>query len=178
MRRHLADYYAAVGNFDFELGRILHVAEGLRLHPRQDRRRLLQRPGTGGGRPARADGQAEPVRAQRPRAVRRPRPRHPSRAPRALTYTPDLHPTLCELAGVPVAPTVETSSLVPLLRAGDAAEARPLARPFVCQVYKDVQRMVTDGRWKADPLLPLRRAARHRQRRPATVRPAAGPLGS
>jgi arylsulfatase A-like enzyme len=61
----------------------------------------------------------------------------------ALTYTPDLHPTLCELAGVPVAETVETRSLVPLLR-GDADRVRDR----VCQVYKDVQRMVCDGRWK------------------------------
>jgi arylsulfatase A-like enzyme len=61
----------------------------------------------------------------------------------ALTYTPDLHPTLCELAHVPPAQTVETRSLVPLLRgAGEGA------RRGVCQVYKDVQRMATDGRWK------------------------------
>ena len=84
--------------------------------------------------------------ARVPCIVRAPGIRPGRRA--GLTYTPDLHPTLCELAGVPIAPTVETSSLVPLLRAGDAAEGRPLARPFVCQVYKDVQRMVTDGRWK------------------------------
>jgi arylsulfatase A-like enzyme len=61
----------------------------------------------------------------------------------ALAYTPDLHPTLCELTGVPQAETVETRSLAPLLH-GVSADARR----SVCQVYKDVQRMVTDGRWK------------------------------
>ena len=61
----------------------------------------------------------------------------------ALTHTPDLHPTLCELAGVPRADTVETRSLVPLLHG-----AIDTHRPVVCQVYKDLQRMVTDGRWK------------------------------
>jgi arylsulfatase A-like enzyme len=61
----------------------------------------------------------------------------------ALTHTPDLHPTLCELAGVPRTATVETRSLVPLLDGATDSH-----RPVVCQVYKDVQRMVTDGRWK------------------------------
>ncbi len=60
-----------------------------------------------------------------------------------LTYTPELHPTLCALAGVPPAQTVETQSLVPLLE-GRADGIRD----SVCQVYKDVQRLVTDGRWK------------------------------
>jgi len=61
----------------------------------------------------------------------------------ALTHTPDLHPTLCELTGVPRAETVETRSLAPLLQGVTDSH-----RPVVCQVYKDVQRMVTDGRWK------------------------------
>jgi arylsulfatase A-like enzyme len=61
----------------------------------------------------------------------------------ALIYTPDLHPTLCELARVSRPETVETRSLVSLLGGVSAG-----ARRVVCQVYKDVQRMVTDGRWK------------------------------
>jgi arylsulfatase A-like enzyme len=64
-----------------------------------------------------------------------------------LIHTPDLHPTLCELTGLPTAATVETHSLVPLLRQGQAAPSVG-RRSYVCQVYKDAQRMVTDGRWK------------------------------
>jgi arylsulfatase A-like enzyme len=64
----------------------------------------------------------------------------------ALTYTPDLYPTLCQLAQVPVPPTVETSSLVPLLAGGTRGTGQ--VRESVCGVYKDVQRMVCDGRWK------------------------------
>ncbi|MGI8423704.1 MAG: sulfatase-like hydrolase/transferase [Chloroflexota bacterium] len=60
-----------------------------------------------------------------------------------LAHTPDLNPTLCELAGVEAAETVEARSLTPILR-GETERHRPT----VCQVYKDVQRMVTDGRWK------------------------------
>lgn len=54
----------------------------------------------------------------------------------------DVYPTLCELAEVPIPETVESRSLVPLLTT-DAPQ-----REFVCSLYKDVQRGISDGRWK------------------------------
>ncbi|MGH2367405.1 MAG: sulfatase/phosphatase domain-containing protein, partial [Chloroflexota bacterium] len=61
----------------------------------------------------------------------------------ALTYTPDLFPTLCDLAGIAIPDSVEARSLVPLLTG-----AEPRIRDTVFAVYKDMQRMVCDGRWK------------------------------
>lgn len=60
----------------------------------------------------------------------------------SLVYAFDLHATLCELAGLPAVPGVDSRSLRPLF----PAEAR--GRDTVGAAYLDCQRMVTDGRWK------------------------------
>jgi arylsulfatase A-like enzyme len=146
VRRHVADYYGMITHLDEWIGRVLDaLAETGRAGDTivvytADHGLAVGQHGLMGKQNLYEHS------ARVPCIVRAPGIRPGRRAD--LTYTPDLHPTLCELAGVPTAPTVETSSLVPLLRAGDAAEGRPPARPYVCQVYKDVQRMVTDGRWK------------------------------
>ena len=58
-----------------------------------------------------------------------------------MTY--DIYPTLCELAGVGVPESVESESLLPLLRGEKDA-----LHKTVYSHYKDIQRMVSDGRWK------------------------------
>jgi len=60
-------------------------------------------------------------------------------------YAHRLFATLCELAGVPVPMSVEASSLMPLLKGGEAAAAD---RPLHFAHYLDRQRMVKDARWK------------------------------
>jgi len=60
----------------------------------------------------------------------------------ALMQPLDLYATLCELAGVTVPAGLDSRSLVAAM-AGNGG-----GRPWVCSVYMDVQRMVTDGRWK------------------------------
>ena len=60
-----------------------------------------------------------------------------------LCYQLDLFPTLCDLLGLPVPPSVESSSLMPVIR-GEAARVR--ANQF--HAYMDVQRAVRDERWK------------------------------
>jgi arylsulfatase A-like enzyme len=54
----------------------------------------------------------------------------------------DLYATLCELAGVSAPAGLDSRSLVEAM-AGNGG-----GRQWVCSVYRDVQRMVTDGRWK------------------------------
>jgi len=54
----------------------------------------------------------------------------------ALTHTPDLYPTLCDLAGIAVPESVEAQSLF------------GPHRSVVCSAYKDVMRAASDGRWK------------------------------
>lgn len=60
-----------------------------------------------------------------------------------LTYQIDIFPTLCELAGIPIPSTVEGKSFKPLIDnpAGNHRET-------VYSLYRDIQRMVTDGEWK------------------------------
>ena len=62
---------------------------------------------------------------------------------RSLTYTYDIFPTLCELAGVPVPAQVDAESLLPLMDGSKHA-----VRDTVFTMYKEFQRSVTDGRWK------------------------------
>ncbi|MSU24285.1 MAG: sulfatase [Opitutus sp.] len=60
----------------------------------------------------------------------------------ALIQPLDLYATLCELAGVAAPAGLDSRSLVRAM-AGSGG-----GREFVCSVYMDGQRMVTDGRWK------------------------------
>jgi arylsulfatase A-like enzyme len=61
----------------------------------------------------------------------------------ALAHMHDLYPTLCELAGVNIPESVEGLSLATVIR-GEKKKVRDTA----FAVYKDVQRMVRDERWK------------------------------
>jgi arylsulfatase A-like enzyme len=61
----------------------------------------------------------------------------------AFAYLFDVYPTVCELAGVPVPPEVESKSLAPVI-AGKAAKVRDHA----FTAYRQCQRAVRDERWK------------------------------
>ncbi len=61
----------------------------------------------------------------------------------ALTYLYDVFPTVCDLTDVACPDTTEGCSLVPLMR-GDVERVRAT----VFAAYKDIQRTVSDGRWK------------------------------
>ena len=61
----------------------------------------------------------------------------------SLCYLSDIFPTLCELSGQPIPPTVEGRSLVPALRQPN----HPI-RDGLHFAYKDVQRAVRVGQWK------------------------------
>ncbi len=61
----------------------------------------------------------------------------------ALTYLHDLFPTVCDLTGADCPDTVEGHSLVPLME-GHVEKVYDT----VFAAYKDIQRTVSDGRWK------------------------------
>ncbi len=61
----------------------------------------------------------------------------------AQCYLRDLFPTTCELAGIPIPPTVQGRSLVPLLTGKESSIYRQV---FGC--FTDTQRMIREERWK------------------------------
>ncbi len=61
----------------------------------------------------------------------------------ALVNLNDLFPTLCELIGVAIPPTVKSKSLAPLLR-----HQTNRVHEFITGVFTDTQRMICDERWK------------------------------
>ena len=70
---------------------------------------------------------------------------------RAQTYLRDLFPTVCEIVGIAIPPTVEGRSLVPVLT-GEAAEIYPEIYAYWHKPTKGapmpIQRMVRTERWK------------------------------
>ena len=60
-----------------------------------------------------------------------------------LTQTPDVYPTLCELAGVEVPSSVTASSLAPLMR-----DPSTVIHEYQFCLYFNLQRSVSDGRFK------------------------------
>ena len=61
----------------------------------------------------------------------------------ALINLNDIFPTLCELTGVATPATVESKSLVPLLR-----HQTERIHDYVYGTFTDTQRMICDDRWK------------------------------
>jgi arylsulfatase A-like enzyme len=142
VRRHLADYYAMITHLDTWIGIVLdalqetgHAGHTIVVYT-ADHGLALGQHGLFGKQNLYEHSARVPCILRVPGVAG-------GRRVNALTYTPDLYPTLCELARVPAPVTVEMRSLVPLLDGATGSH-----RPMVCQVYKDVQRMVTDGRWK------------------------------
>ena len=61
----------------------------------------------------------------------------------ALANLNDLFPTICDLAGIAIPPTVRSRSLAPILR-----HQTERVHEFVTGSYTDTQRMICDERWK------------------------------
>ena len=142
VQQHTSDYYGMITHLDAWIGRILETLE--RTGRAEDTIVVYTADhGLAVGQHGLFGKQNVYEHSARVPCIVRAPGKTGGRRSHALTHTPDLHPTLCELAGVPRADTVETRSLVPLLDGATDSH-----RPVVCQVYKDVQRMVTDGRWK------------------------------
>jgi arylsulfatase A-like enzyme len=142
VRRHIADYYGMISHMDGQIGRILDTlnesafADNTIIVYTADHGIALGQHGLMGKQNVYDASIRVPLIACGPGL--------PSgMSCRELTYTSDIYPTLCELAGVSVPPGMEARSLVPLVN-GETAQLRD----YAFTVYKEIQRTVTDGRWK------------------------------
>ena len=143
LRRHIADYHGMVGHLDAQVGRILEAlhAAGLQRDTvvayTADHGLALGQHGLLGKQ------NLYECSVRVPLILAGPGIPADGRRVDGLHHAHDLLPTLCALAGVPAPEGIDGRSLLPLLAGRPGA-----ARPYVHAVYRDVQRMVGDGRWK------------------------------
>jgi len=142
VRRHIADYYAMITHMDARIG---DVVEALRERGELDNTIIVFTADHGlalgrHGLMGKQNLYDHSIRI--PLIMAGPGLPH-GRVFGELTCQTDIFPTLCDLAGVPVPESVEGKSLVPLIR-GETGRVHD----YVFAVYKDLQRMVTDGEWK------------------------------
>jgi arylsulfatase A-like enzyme len=141
MRRHLAEYYACISSLDHHLGRVL---EAVRAKGQLDNTLVVFTSDQGlavGGRHGLMGKQNLYEHVKPPLILAGPGV--PKGKSDALVYLFDLFPTLCDFAGVEVPKACEGASLVPVVKGEKEA-----VRESLFAAYKDVQRMVRDGRWK------------------------------
>jgi arylsulfatase A-like enzyme len=136
MRRHLADYYAVITCLDHHIGRILAAlpANTIVLFTSDQGLAVGGRHGLMGKQNLYEHFKSPCIFAG---------PGIPRGRSAALAHMHDLFPTLCDLARIPIPPSVDGRSLAPVI-AGRRREVREAA----FAVYKDVQRMVRRGNWK------------------------------
>lgn len=142
VQQHIADYYGMISHMDAEIGRVLKTLEATG----QLENTLIIYTADHGL----AVGQHGLLGKQNlySHSIRVPSifagPGVPEgKTVDALTYLYDVFPTVCELTDVACPDTVEGSSLVPLMN-GSAERVRET----VFAAYRDIQRTVSDGRWK------------------------------
>ncbi len=142
VRRHIADYYGMITHLDANVGRVLaalrecgHTEDTVVVYT-ADHGLAVGRHGLFGKQNLYDPSVRVPLILAGPGLPRGGRVE-------ALTQSYDLFPTLCALTGTQVPPTVEGRDLVPL-----AHGQRPTLHQSAWAMYRDVQRMVTDGRWK------------------------------
>lgn len=141
IRQHIADYFGMISHLDAQIGRVLDVlaetghGENTIVVYTADHGLAVGQHGLMGKQNTYEHSVHVPAIVRGPGL---PAGRRVS----GLTHTYDLYPTLCELAGVPVPETLESRSLLPLLSGASQI------RNSVHAMYKDVQRMASDGHWK------------------------------
>jgi arylsulfatase A-like enzyme len=143
VRRELAAYYAMIAEVDAQIGRILDALDRTGLSERtivvfaSDNGLAVGSHGLLGKQNLYEESVRVPLVFAGPGVPRGERRSH-------LALLSDLFPTIGEMAGIEIAPSVQGRSLVPVLRAASA----PL-RDRVFYAYRDLQRGVrtADG-WK------------------------------
>jgi len=142
VRKHIADYYAMISHLDAQIGRVLDTLKEIG-HANDTIIAFAGDNGLAVGRHGLMGKQNLYEHSVRvPLAISGPGlPQGKTRD--ALCYLHDINPTLCELADVPIPSSVESRSLLPLLKGGQHAH-----RDSVFYAYRTFQRGVRQGNWK------------------------------
>lgn len=141
VRQHIADYYAMITHMDAQIGRVVQALKDRGIYEdtiivyTADHGLSVGQHGLMG----KQNVYDHSVRI--PFIVRGPGVPEGLRI-QSLSSNIDIFPTVADLSGVPIPPDTDGLSLMPLIREEEAV------RPVVCTVYRDVQRMVKDDRWK------------------------------
>jgi len=142
VRQHLADYYAMISHLDSGVGRILAAlqsrADGVNsvVVYSADHGLAVGQHGLMGKQNLYEHSVHIPLLLSGPDLPA-------GRQIDALTLQYDLFPTLCALTDTPAPATLEGANLLPLV-----SGERRRVHDSIFSVYKDVQRMVSDGAWK------------------------------
>jgi arylsulfatase A-like enzyme len=141
MRRHIADYYAAITCLDYHVGRVLEELE------RSGRSRntifvFMSDQGLAvGGRHGLMGKQNLYEEFKGPLIFAGPGIPHGESD--ALLYMHDLFPTLCQLAGIEIPAGLEGTGFAPIVRGKNQVGHR-----YLFAAYTDCQRMIRDRRYK------------------------------
>jgi arylsulfatase A-like enzyme len=141
VRRHLHDYYAVISAMDRHIGRLLDKLDELRLTEKtiviysSDHGLAVGSHGLMGKQNLYDDGMRVPLLVSGPGIA-------PGRSD-ALVYLLDIFPTVCDLVGAPIPPSLDGRSFAGVLR-GKPGETRE----SLFFAYGDVQRAIRDERWK------------------------------
>ncbi|BFT74799.1 sulfatase-like hydrolase/transferase [Paenibacillus sp. P36] len=142
IRQHLAEYYSMITHMDEQIGRIVQALEqtNRREHTiivyTADHGIALGQHGLLGKQNLYDHSIHIPLIMQGPGLPK-------GALAGGLSCQMDIFPTLCELTGTSLPQTVEGKSMVRMITGEDTE-----SRKTVFAVYKNVQRMVSDGRWK------------------------------
>ncbi len=142
IQHHIADYYGMISHMDAHIGKILATlqesgrAQDTLVVYTADHGLAVGQHGLLGKQNMYEHSVSVPLILRGPQVPQ-------NSTIEALSFTYDIYPTLCQLADLKIPQTVESESLVPLLN-GDKEQIRETT----FSIYKDIQRMVSDGRWK------------------------------
>lgn len=142
LREQIAEYYGLISHMDQEIGRVLDALDGSPVATNtvivfaSDQGLALGSHGLLGKQNVYEHSMRSPMMIAGPGIPA-------GRSVEAFTYLLDLHPTLCELAGVAPAEGLDGQSLRPLWGDGQAR-----LRDTVFLPYLDLMRAVRDNRWK------------------------------
>lgn len=142
IRQHMADYYGMISHMDAQIGRVLDALDQAG-HADNTLVVYLADHGLAVGQHGLMGKQNLYDHSIRVPLILRGPGVPAGRQVNELVYSYDLFPTLCELVGLPIPPTVDSRSFAGLVQGRETS-----GRETVFAVYKDVQRMVSDGRWK------------------------------